>query len=448
MTWLPASLLRGLACAALAALAYASAPPPDALRAGLAIFVLVGGLWMTKALHLSVTALLVPLLAVLAGLMDLRTALASFAHPIIFLFLGGFALAAALQQQGLDRRLALAVLRLAAGRRSRAVALLFGLTALLSMWISNTATAAMMLPLALGLLADDDGPRERAFVLLGVAYSASIGGIGTLVGSPPNAIAAAQAGIGFAEWMRIGVPLVLLMLPLMAGVLYLVLRPRLAAAVAAPEPPGAGRPWTRPQRITLAVFGLAAAGWIGAAPLGRALGIGADVDSAVAVAAVIALVAGGAIGWPEIERRIHWGVLLLFGGGLALSAVMAASGASAFLAAALTSALHGAPTVMLLLAVVTFVVFLTELVSNTAAAALLVPIFLGVAAALGLPPPLFAAAIAVSASCAFMLPVATPPNAIVYATDEVPQATMMRCGLVLNLVCIGVITALAAVVFA
>ena len=448
MTWLPASLLRGLACAALAALAYASAPPPDALRAGLAIFVLVGGLWMTQALHLSVTALLVPLLAVLAGLMDLRTALASFAHPIIFLFLGGFALAAALQQQGLDRRLALAVLRLAAGRRSRAVALLFGLTALLSMWISNTATAAMMLPLALGLLADDDGPRERAFVLLGVAYSASIGGIGTLVGSPPNAIAAAQAGIGFAEWMRIGVPLVLLMLPLMAGVLHLVLRPRLAAAVAAPEPPGAGRPWTRPQRITLAVFGLAAAGWIGAAPLGRALGIGADVDSAVAVAAVIALVAGGAIGWPEIERRIHWGVLLLFGGGLALSAVMAASGASAFLAAALTSALHGAPTVMLLLAVVTFVVFLTELVSNTAAAALLVPIFLGVAAALGLPPPLFAAAIAVSASCAFMLPVATPPNAIVYATDEVPQATMMRCGLVLNLVCIGVITALAAVVFA
>jgi sodium-dependent dicarboxylate transporter 2/3/5 len=456
MTRLPASLLRGLTCAALAALVYASAPPPDALRTGLALFVLIGGLWMTQALHLSVTALLVPLLAVLAGLMDLRTALASFAHPIIFLFLGGFALAAALQQQGLDRRLALGVLRLAAGRRTRAVALLFGLTALLSMWISNTATAAMMLPLALGLLADDDGPRERAFVLLGVAYSASIGGMGTLVGSPPNAIAAAQAGIGFAEWMRIGVPLVLLLLPLMAGVLFLVLRPRLAAAGTPilPDRPGlhalpaAGAPLTRPQRITVAVFGLAAAGWIGAAPLGRVLGISADVDSAVAVAAVIALVAGGAISWPEIERRTHGGVLLLFGGGLALSEVMAASGASQFLAGALTGALHGAPTVLLLLAVVAFVVFLTELVSNTASAALLVPIFLGVAAALGLPPPLFAAAIAASASCAFMLPVATPPNAIVYATDEVPQATMMRCGLVLNLVCIGVITALAAVVFA
>lgn len=449
MSWTPAPPWRAGACLLLAALVHAAGPAPDALRTGLAIFVLVGGLWMTQALHLSVTALLVPLLAVLSGLMDLRTALAPFAHPVIFLFLGGFALAAALQQQGLDRRLALAVLRLAAGRRGVAVALLFGLTALLSMWISNTATAAMMLPLALGLLADEDGPRERAFVLLGVAYSASIGGIGTLVGSPPNAIAAAQAGIGFADWLRIGVPMVLLLLPLMAGVLWLLLRPRLAAGGRAGFDSRADAPaWSRPQRITVAVFCLAAAGWIGAAPLGRALGITADLDSAVALAAVAALVAGGAIGWPEIERRTHWGVLLLFGGGLALSEVMARSGASAFLAGALTDALHAAPPLLMLLAVVAFVVFLTELVSNTAAAALLVPVFMGVAAALGLPPPLFAAAIAVSASCAFMLPVATPPNAIVYATDQVPQATMMRCGLVLNLACIAVIALVARAVLA
>ncbi|MDG5973618.1 di-and tricarboxylate transporter [Hydrogenophaga taeniospiralis CCUG 15921] len=442
------SLPRMVGCLALAALVYGWAPPPDTLRTGLALFVLIGGLWMTQALHLSVTALLVPLLAVLTGLMDLRTALAPFAHPIIFLFLGGFALAAALQRQGLDRALALTVLRLAAGRRSTAVALLFGLTALLSMWLSNTATAAMMLPLALGLLRDDDGPPERAFVLLGVAYSASIGGIGTLVGSPPNAIAAAQAGIGFAEWMRIGVPLVLLLLPLMVGVLFLLLRPRLGVWTVPPLDGPSAQPWTRPQRITLAVFGLTAAGWIAAAPLGRTLGITADVDSVVAVAAIIALVASGAIGWPDIEARTHWGVLLLFGGGLALSQVMSSSGASRFMADALTHALQDAPTMLLLLAVVAFVVFLTELVSNTASAALLVPIFLGVAAALGLPPPLFAAAIAVSASCAFMLPVATPPNAIVYATEQVPQATMMRCGLVLNAVCIVAITAMATLVFA
>lgn len=167
--------------------------------------------------------------------------------------------------------------------------------------------------------------------------------------------------------------------------------------------------------------GLTAAGWIGAAPLGRALGITADIDTAVALAAIVALVATGAIGWPDIESRTQWGVLLLFGGGLALSEVMGVSGASRFLADALTNALQGAPTLVVLLGVVAFVVFLTELVSNTASAALLVPIFLGVAGALGLPPPLFAAAIAVSASCAFMLPVATPPNAIVYATEQVPR---------------------------
>lgn len=411
---------------------------------------LIGGLWTTQALHLSVTALLVPLLAVLTGPMDLRAALASFAHPVICLFLGGFALAAALQQQGLDRRLARAVLRLSAGRRGRAVALLFGLTALLSMWISNTATAAMMLPLALGLLNDEDGPGERAFVLLGVAYSASIGGIGTLVGSPPNAIAAANAGIGFAEWLRIGVPLVLVLLPLMAATLFAVLRPCLAGGLAGQdEPTQAPAPATRStraQRITVVVFALTAAGWIRAAPLDWALGIASDVDSAVAVAAIVALVAGGAVGWPEIERRTHWGVLLLFGGGLALSEVMAISGASRFLAGALTGALQGAHTVVVLLGVVTFVVFLTELASNTASAALLVPVFMGVATAMGLPPSLFAAAIAVSASCAFMLPVATPPNAIVYATEQVPQATMMRCGFVLNLVCIAVITAVAVAV--
>lgn len=448
MRWAPDSLLRALACLALSALVYAIAPAPDALRIGLAIFVLIGGLWMTQALHLSVTALLVPLLAVLAGLMDPRTALASFAHPIIFLFLGGFALAAALQRQGLDQVLARGVLGLAAGRRLVAAVLLFALTGLLSMWISNTATAAMMLPLALGLLREQDGPPERAFVLLGVAYSASIGGIGTLVGSPPNAIAAAQAGIGFAEWLRIGVPLVMLLLPLMAGVLFLVLRPHFG--VETPQSPGHSTPqvFTRPQRITLVVFGVTAAGWIGAAPLGRLLGIAADVDSVIAVAAIVALVASGAIGWPDIEQRTQWGVLLLFGGGLALSEVMAISGASRFMAGALTSALQGAPPTLILLSVVTFVVFLTELVSNTAAAALLVPIFVGVAVALDLPAPLLAAAIAVSASCAFMLPVGTPPNAIVYATEQVPQATMMRCGLVLNLVCIAVITAVATWAFA
>ncbi len=431
----------------LAALAWWVSPSePSALGKGLALFAFIAVLWMTQALHLSVTALLVPVLAVALGLMSVPVALASFAHPIIFVFLGGFALATALQQQGLDKALAHGVLRLAAGHRTRAVFLLFGLTACLSMWISNTATAAMMLPLALGLVqggdgASDLGLREKTFVLLGLAYSASIGGIGSLVGSPPNAIAAAQAGIGFAQWLAIGLPMVLVLLPLMVAVLWVVLKPQLGGRLSLDHAPG--MVWTTQQRTTVLIFALTALAWVLAVPLSGLLGIAGDMDSWIAVTAIVALIVTGCTQWDAVERQTHWGVLILFGGGLALSKVMEISGASRFLADLLVIGLHGAPTWLLLLAVVAFVVFLTELVSNTASAALMVPIFLGVGQALGLPPALLAAAIAVSASCAFMLPVATPPNALVFATGEVPASDMMRVGWWLNLGSVVVITALS-----
>lgn len=432
-------------CLALSAIVYLNAPAPDSLRTGLALFVLIGSLWMTQALHLSVTALLVPVLAALGGLMDLRVGLASFANPIIFLFLGGFALAAALQQQGLDRALALVILRIADGRRLLAAFLLFGLSACLSMWISNTATVAMMLPLALGLLKNEDpahpiGHSEKTFVLLGVAYSSSIGGIGTLVGSPPNAIAAAQTGISFAEWLRIGLPLVALLLPLMLLTLYLMLRPHLGGRM---KLSNERMEWTRQRQVTLLIFILTALGWVAGPKFGQLIGVKADIDSLVALAAIFALVASGVITWPEIEKRTQWSVLLLFGGGLALSRVMDISGASRFLSNEFLVLVQTAPPWLLVFGLVAFVVFLTEMVSNTASAALLVPIFVGIAPAIGLPPQLLAAAIALSASCAFMLPVATPPNAIVFATGEIPQATMMRCGLVLNIVCIAIITLVA-----
>ena len=189
-----AQMTGGVVGTLIALAVYVLGPAGDTLRAGLAIFVFIGALWLTQALPLTLTALLVPVCAVLSGLMSVQQALAPFAHPIIFLFLGGFALAAALSRHGLDRLLARRVMALAGGRRLRAHLLLFGLVAALSMWISNTAAAVMALPLALGLLPATADTRERTFVLLGVAYSASIGGIGTLVGSPPNAIAAAQAG--------------------------------------------------------------------------------------------------------------------------------------------------------------------------------------------------------------------------------------------------------------
>jgi solute carrier family 13 (sodium-dependent dicarboxylate transporter), member 2/3/5 len=324
---------------------------------GLALFAFIGGLWVTQALPLALTALLVPLLAVLSGVSDLRTALAPFAHPIIFLFLGGFALAAALQQQGLDGALALVVLRLARGRRSVAVVLLFAMSAFLSMWISNTATAALMLPLALGLLRSSGdgaptGPAEQSFVLLGVAYSSSIGGMATLVGSPPNAIAAAQAGISFADWLVIGLPLVAVLLPLMVTVLVLVLRPDLAGRADVSVERLA---WTPQRRATVAIFALTAAGWVGGAPLGRILGVFADIDSLVALAAIAALVGSNAVSWKQVERTTRWSVLLLFGGGLALGQVMDSTGASRFLAQGLVALLAGPPVWVLLVTVVVFV---------------------------------------------------------------------------------------------
>lgn len=441
------AMKRVAGCVLLASLVALLAPGPAGLKAGLAIFVLTGSLWMTQALHLTATALLVPLLAALTGLMTPSQALASFAHPIIFLFLGGFALAAALSRQGLDRWLALRVLQLARGRRAVAVGLLFALTAALSMWISNTATAAMMLPLALGLLqngADGEeapGTVERTFVLLGVAYSANLGGIGTIVGSPPNAIAAAQAGIDFAEWLVFGVPLVVILVPLMAWSLKRLLRPRLAGQVTMMEADAFA--WTRGRVLTLVIFAITVTGWILGAPIGRALGIQADIDSVVALVAILLLLASGTLGWPDLERQTQWGVLLLFGGGLALSAVLSTSGASRFLVDAALGIVAGAPVWLVVLGIIAFVVMLTELVSNTAAAALLVPLLVALAPEIGFEPATLAAMIAVSASCAFMLPVATPPNALVYGTGEVPAGAMMRCGLLLNGFCILVITTMA-----
>lgn len=432
-------VLRLLACLLPAALVLMAGPDPAALRHGLALLVLVGALWMTRALDLTVTALLVPVLAVATGLLDTRAALASFAHPIIFLFLGGFVLATALQRHGLDAALAAWVMRRARGHRRRATWLLFALTAALSMWISNTATAALMLPLALGLLGRTRGEdtataRDDAFVLLGVAYAASIGGLGTLVGSPPNAIAAAQAGIDFTQWLGFGLPLVLVLMPLMVLVLTLVLRPRLAGNV---ELPAGNFAWTRERRLTVAIFLLTGAGWIFSAPLAHWLGIKADFDTLVAVAAVLALVGSGVLRWEEAERGTQWGILLLFGGGLALGQVLERSGASPWLAARVMDLVQGAPLALLLLAVLAFVVFLSELASNTAVAALLVPVFLGMAGSLGLTPATLAVTVAAAASCGFMLPVATPPNALVFGTGRVPAPLMMRAGLALNLVCIS-----------
>lgn len=421
---------------------------PAAVRIGLGIFLCIGFLWLTEAMPLAATALLVPVLATLTGVSTMQSSLASFAHPLIFIFFGGFALASALAYQGLDRWLAQGLVRTGGGRFLPVAILLFASAAFLSMWMSNTATTAMMIPLAIGILGrmGDEGkrPANAIFLLLGLAYAASIGGLGTIIGSPPNGIAASKLGIGFATWMAFGVPAVLVLLPAMVGMLYLLLRP--AKSLRFELEPGKIR-WNWHRATTLAVFGAAALCWISGGWLGPQLGVAESWDTVVALTAVMALLYFRLVRWRDIDRGTDWGVLLLFGGGLALSAVLRDTGASLFLARILAAGVDGWPVWAVIAAVVTFVIFLTELSSNTATAALLVPIFYSMAGEIGLEASQMIMPLALAASCAFMLPVATPPNAIVFGTGMIPQRRMMAAGLALNLLFVALLTLLSMALF-
>ncbi|EGU6976604.1 DASS family sodium-coupled anion symporter [Vibrio parahaemolyticus] len=410
---------------------------------GISILVFVAILWLTEAIHVSITALLIPMLAVFLGVFNTQAALNNFSNSIIFLFLGGFALAAALHKQKLDQALADKVLLIARGRMSVAVFMLFGVSAGLSMWISNTATAAMMLPLVLGVMTKLDAKKNHntfLFVLLGIAYSASIGGIATLVGSPPNAIAAAEVGLNFTEWMKLGLPISLILMPIAILVLYTMTKPDLSHKFELDHKPVE---WTNGKMVTLAIFLLTVTLWIFSKPINTMLGGFAKFDTLVAIGAILLLGASRAVEWKDIEKTTDWGVLILFGGGICLSNVLKATGTSVFLAHSLTGFLEQAGVLLTILSVVAFVVFLTEFASNTASAALLVPVFATIAEALGLSPVILSALIAVAASCAFMLPVATPPNAIVFGTGHIKQKEMMRIGFVLNIACIGALTLFA-----
>ncbi|AUV86429.1 SLC13 family permease [Vibrio campbellii] len=410
---------------------------------GLCILIFVAVLWLTEAIHVSITALLIPLLAVFLGVFNTQAALNNFSNSIIFLFLGGFALAAALHKQKLDQAIADKVLLIARGKMSVAVFMLFGVSAGLSMWISNTATTAMMLPLVLGVMSKLDAKKSHStylFVLLGIAYSASIGGIATLVGSPPNAIAAAEVGLSFTEWMELGLPISLILMPIAILVLYVMTKPDLSHQFELDHKPVE---WTNGKKITLAIFLLTVTFWIFSKPINAMLGGFAKFDTLVAIGAILLLGASRAVEWKDIEKTTDWGVLILFGGGICLSNILKATGTSVFLANGLAGFLEQAGVLLTILSVVAFVVFLTEFASNTASAALLVPVFATIAEALGLSPVILSALIAVAASCAFMLPVATPPNAIVFATGHIKQKEMMRIGMVLNVACIGALTLFA-----
>lgn len=421
-------------------------PFEPAASKGLALLVFVAVLWLTEALHVTVTALLVPVLAIGLGLVKSKEALSAFADPTIFLFFGGFALATALHIQQLDRLIANKIMAMAKGKLSVAVIYLFSVTAFLSMWMSNTATAAMMLPLEMGILSKLDKETHHntyVFVLLGIAYSASIGGMGTLVGSPPNAIVASHLNLTFADWLKYGLPIMLILMPLMIATLYVVFKPKFDVTF---EHSFEKIELNRDRIITLSIFGVIAICWVFGDKINPLisglLGLQGKIgsfDSIVALFAAVLICITRVASWDDIQKNTEWGVLMLFGGGLTLSSVLGQTGASKVMADGIVFLIEGGHFYLIGLLVAAFIIFLTEFTSNTASAALLVPIFISIAQALNMPPVGLALIIGLGASCAFMLPVATPPNAIVFGTGQIKQSEMVKAGFWLNIICIFVI---------
>ncbi|WP_033444058.1 DASS family sodium-coupled anion symporter [Dietzia alimentaria] len=447
-----------------------------------AVAVLLGIWWMTECIPIPATAL-VPLIVfpVLGEDISVNDVGAEYGNNIIFLFMGGFLIAIAMQRWNLHRRIALLTVRAMGTRSTRVVAGFMIATAFLSMWVSNTATAVMMLPIGVSVLmlaselgsesampkidasADptSDSVKEAVIrsnfgtaLMLGIAYAASVGSLATIIGTPPNTLLAgyleSEHGIelGFGRWMLVGLPLAVVMLVITWFLLTKVLfRPEIE------EIPGGrklfddelnklGRTSSGERRV-LAVFIAAAVAWV-AVPLVWEDAPISDAGIALVAGLVLFLVPAGTargvrlLTW-EAALKLPWGVLLLFGGGLALSAQFSGSGLTDWIGEQ-SSALGGLPVILLIVVAAGGVLLLTELTSNTATAATFLPVAGGVALGLDLNPMLLAVPVALAATCAFMLPVATPPNAIAYGSGYVTIGQMIRGGVWLNLIGLIAIT--------
>jgi sodium-dependent dicarboxylate transporter 2/3/5 len=449
-------------------------PPPGGLSVEgwrtAAVALLMASWWMTEAIPIEATGLLPLGLFPLLGVLDAPTASAPYANELIFLFMGGFFLAVTMQRWGLHKRIALSIMAKVGTSPAQLVLGFMLATAFLSMWISNTATVAMMLPIGLAVAEmfrprDTEGRYEFGITLmLGIAYGASIGGLSTLIGTPPNAVLAASASellgvqIGFVQWMGVGLPVSLVMLPLTWLLLTRILYPPGelqgdAATILATERAGLG-PLSRGEKLTATVFVLTALAWVlrsektfGELTIPGIQTVFPNVrDSTIAITAAMVLFVLPVdwrrgvftLNW-KTARSIPWGVLVLFGGGLSLARAMEQSGLAAWIGGAVGS-LEAVPMIVIVLAVAALVVFLTELTSNVATTSMAMPVMAGAAVGLGIEPLILMSAAALSASMAFMLPVATPPNAIVFGSGYLTVPQMSRAGIILNLGAIVIVT--------
>jgi len=452
--------------------------------------------WVTEAVPIPVTSL-VPLVAFpLLGIQSIKTTSAEYMHPIVVLLMGGFIVAKAIERWNLHTRIALNVVALVGSRPSMLIAGFMFAGAIMSMWISNSATSIMLTPIAISVAAAlfDGEHRDKAFtmaLLIGIAYACSIGGLGTPVGTPTNLIVigyleeSAGIRISFAQWMMLGIPTVLLLVP----IAWLILT-RIAFRLVSTSS-GAARdvlldrkrelgPLTRPEKRTIIVFAVVAGLWIFRNPL-QELSVGGlllfDVfrnllagifgegallvqplggltDHITAIIGVILcfLIPAGLeddktqkiLDWKTAES-IPWGPLLLFGGGLSLALAISSTGLGRWFGQELAS-LANFPLIIVILLIATFVIFLTEVMSNVATAAALMPILGATALAAGIDIEFVAVPIALAASCAFMLPTATGPNAVIFASDIVSLPTMARAGFLVNIAAIGIVTVVTILV--
>lgn len=466
LAWLPlvAGPAAGIICYLLIGSMAPGAPPAAMMTGGVLAWMAVW--WLSEAVPLAVTSLLPLVLFPLLGISGGKEAAAPYADRIIFLYVGGFFLALGMERWGLHRRIALFTLRIVGTGPVRLVGGVMLVSGVISMWVSNTATAMMMLPIATSLI--DRYERETGrpagnfgvALLLGVAYAANIGGVGTPIGTPPNAILLAflerqfQVKIDFLHWSLIGVPFALIFLA--AAWVYLT---RIACPVRGTSLPGGSEvirrdlaalgPMSRGERAVLTVFLLTVAGWMFREPVARLLTEAWGTWLSAAVDDTTVALIGGLVlfaipinlrkrqfvmDWQGVSK-LPWDVLLLFGGGLSLAAGVQSSGLANLFAEALSSTNHW-PALLTMALLLTAAVFLSEVTSNTAQANLFMPILAGVAAATGLPlmPLLISCTIALS--CAFMMPMGTPPNAIVFGSGRVTIRQMARAGLGLNVIAI------------
>ncbi len=473
----------GLAAAPLAAaVVYFLIPPAatgaggelvglsDAGRAVAAVGVLMAVLWLTEALPVPATALMplaaIPLLT--GGELTIRQVAAPYAHPNIYLFLGGFLIALSMQTWGVHRRLALYIILLVGSRPSRVVLGFMTASAALSMWISNTATVIMMLPIALSVielvrqrLGSEAPPRGETFpfalcLLLGTAYGASIGGVATKIGTPPNlemmAFVSDSYGreISFAQWVPVGLGPRAAFLPLA----WLVLT-RVAFPLRIREVPG-GRelirgeltgmgPMTGPEKAVLVIFASTAFLWTtrswlveieigGVAPFSGLTDAGIPIVAAMLLFTIPVDLRRGVflLSWKK-ALEAPWGILILFGGGLSLAASIRATGVDVFIGDGLR-VLEGMPVLVLVVGAAALLILLTEVTSNTATTVTFLPILGATATAIGVDPLVLIVPATLAASCAFMMPVATPPNAIVFGSGEITIPQMVRAGIWLNLI--------------